>query len=270
MHVLQLKKPLAFFDLETTGLSIAHDRILEIGIIKAMPSGETITKTQRINPEIPIPLETSLIHGIYEEDIRDAPTFKMLARSLAQFLEGCDLAGYNIIKFDVPMLVEEFLRVGVEFDVENRRLVDAQKIFHLMEPRTLSAAYKFYCGKELVNAHSAEADALASYHVLNAQVALYEEKEIKDDKGNAYIPIKNDVEALHDITAHRMIDFAGRMVYNQKGVAVFNFGKYKDQPVLEVLSKDPSYFSWMQNGDFPLDTKRRLSQLMLSLSKLKK
>jgi DNA polymerase III subunit epsilon len=270
MHFLKLKKPLAFFDLETTGISISHDRIIEIGVVKAMPNGELITKTQRVHPEMPVPIESSLIHGIYDDDLKDAPTFKMVARTFTQFLDGCDLAGYNIIRFDVPMLVEEFLRVGVDFSIHGRRLVDAQKIFHLMEPRTLSAAYRFYCNREMINAHSAEADALATYHVLNAQVERYEGVEIKDDKGNVHIPIHNNVESLHDITAFRMVDLAGRMIYNAKNEIVWNFGKYKDQPVLATLEKDPGYYGWIMNGDFPQETKNRLTELKLQTSLFRK
>jgi len=263
MHILKLKKPLAFFDLETTGISISKDRIVEISIVKAMPNGETIIKTQKLNPGRLIPLESSLIHGIYDEDVKDAPNFRQVAKSLSQFLEGCDLAGYNVIKFDIPMLVEEFLRVEFDFSLTNRRLVDAQKIFHLMEPRNLSAAYKFYCKKDLENAHSAEADALATYHVLNAQIVCYEGVEIKDDKGNLYAPVKNDIDALHEITASKIIDLAGRFAYNNVGVEVFNFGKHKDKPILDVLQKEPSYYDWMMQGDFPLDTKRKLTEIKL-------
>ena len=263
MHILKLKKPLAIFDLETTGINISQDKIVEISIVKAMPNGETIIKTQKINPGRPIPLESSLIHGIYDEDVKDAPTFKQLAKSMAQFLEGCDLGGYNVIRFDIPMLVEEFLRVEVDFSLHNRKMVDSQKIFHLMEPRNLAAAYKFYCKKELENAHSAEADALATYHVLNAQVKCYEGVEIKDDKGKPYSPIKNDIDALHELTASRIIDLAGRFCYNNAGVEVFNFGKHKDKSIMEILQKEPSYYEWMMQGDFPLDTKRKLTEFKL-------
>ena len=263
MHTLKLKKPLAIFDLETTGINISQDRIIEISVVKALANGETIIKTHKINPERPIPYESSLIHGIYDEDVNDAPTFKQLAKSLAQFLEGCDLGGYNVIRFDIPMLVEEFLRVEVDFNLNHRKLVDAQKIFHLMEPRNLAAAYKFYCKKELENAHSAEADALATFHVLNAQVECYEGVEIKNDKGNMYAPVKNDMDALHEITAAKIIDLAGRFAYNNIGLEVFAFGKHKDKPIMDVLQKEPSYYDWMMQGDFPLDTKRKLTEIKL-------
>ena len=263
MHVFKLKRPLAFFDLETTGLSIVQDRIVEIAIVKAMPDGSLQSKTMKINPGRPIPLESSLIHGIYDEDVKDAPVFKTVARQIAQFLEGCDLSGYNIIKFDVPMLVEEFLRIDMDFSVENRRMIDSQKIFFLMEPRTLSAAYRFYCNEDLEKAHSAEADTMASYHVLNAQIQRYEDQAIKDDKGNFYKPIRNDIDFLHEITNQKMVDLAGRMVFNSQGVEVFNFGKHKDKPVSEVLQKEPNYYDWMMNGDFPLDTKRKLTEIRM-------
>jgi DNA polymerase-3 subunit epsilon len=266
---LKLKKPLAFFDLETTGINISHDRIVEVSVAKLHPNGEKEVKTMRLNPGKPIPLESSLIHGIYDEDVKDAPKFQQIAKSLGQFLDGCDLAGYNIVKFDVPMLVEEFLRAGVDFDLKNRNLVDAQKIFHLMEPRTLSAAYKFFCNKELIGAHGAEADTLATLEVLDAQMARYEGVEIKDDKGNVRIPVVNDMAELHKISMSNTYDLAGRMVYNAQNQIVFNFGKHKDKLVTEVFEKEASYYEWMINGDFPLDTKRKLTEIKLQSLKNK-
>jgi DNA polymerase III subunit epsilon len=263
-HSLQLRKPLAFFDLETTGISTAKDRIIDICIIKALPGGEVVSKSQRVNPGMPIPLESSLIHGIYDDDVADAPVFKSVARTLAQFLDGCDLAGFNSNRFDVPLLVEEFLRANVDFDVKNRRLVDAQRIYHLMEPRNLSAAYKFYCGKDLENAHSAEADTLATLEVLDAQIQRYNGQVCKSDSGQE-IAIQNDMDVLHSLTASRNVDLAGRIILNSKGEEVFNFGKHKDQLVLDVLKKEPSFFDWMQKGDFALDTKRRLTEIRLRM-----
>lgn len=260
---LNLRKPLAFFDIESTGINISHDRIVEISIVKAMPNGETIIKTSRINPSIPIPLESSLIHGIYDADVEGSPQFKSIAKSLAKFLEGCDLAGYNIIKFDVPLLVEEFLRAGVNFDISNRRLIDAQKIFHMMEKRTLSAAYKFYCNKELQGAHGAEADTLATYEVLQAQVEKYQGQEVSDTLGKFLGIIDNDMDTLHKITATGMVDLAGRFCLNTEGIEVFNFGKHKGKPISTVLKQEPSYYDWMMNGDFPLDTKRKLTEIKL-------
>lgn len=263
MMQLKLKTPLAFFDLETTGINIANDRIVEISIVKLLPSGERVTKTQRINPQMPIPLESSLIHGIYDDDVKDAPTFKDVAKSYATFLEGCDLAGFNILQFDVPMLVEEFLRVDMDFDPGKKKLVDAQKIFHLMEKRTLAAAYKFYCGKELVGAHNAEVDTVATLEVLLAQVEKYEGQEVTSTRGELLGKIENDVAALHQITASNMVDLAGRMVKNDAGVEVFNFGKHKGRTVEDIFSQEPSYYDWMMRGDFPLDTKKRLTEIKL-------
>ena len=260
---LNLKSPLAVFDLETTGTNIAKDRIVEVAILKIMPNGEEIAQSWRINPEMPIPSESSKIHGIYDRDIKDEPTFKMVAKVIARFLEGCDLAGYNIIKFDVPILVEEFLRTDVEFDISKKKLIDAQKIFFLMEKRTLSAAYKFYCNEELKNAHSAEADTMATYKVLMGQVARYENAEVEDMVGKKIGVIKNDMEILHQLTLRNVVDLAGRMVRNNEGVEVFNFGKHKGKSVADIFEKEPSYYDWMMKGDFPLDTKRRLTEIKL-------
>ncbi len=250
------------FDLETTGTNISQDRIVEIAMVKAMPDGSIEEKCRKLNPTIPIPLETSLIHGIYDEDIKDEPTFKQVAKSLAQFLEGCDLAGFNVLGFDVPMLVEEFLRANVDFDVENRKIVDAQKIFHLMEKRNLTAAYKFYCDKELENAHSALADTQATYHVLVAQIEKYEGQEALDNLGKKLDTIENDMGILHNLTTTNRVDLAGRIIMKE-GVETFNFGKHRGKPVLETLQKEPSFYDWMMKGDFPLDTKRRLTQIKL-------
>lgn len=264
-HTLKLKKPVAFIDLETTGVNVVRDRIVELCIAKAKIDGTVEVKTKLINPEIPIPLESSLIHGIYDEDVKDAPSFKQIAKSLSQFLEGCDLAGFNSNRFDVPMLVEEFLRVDADFDVKNRRLIDAQRIFHLMEPRTLGAAYKFYCNKSLENAHSAEADTLATLEVLCGQVERYEGVKIKNDKGEEYEPVKNDMEVLHQLTSANIVDFAQRMTLNNKGEVCFNFGKHNGKPVKTVLKQEPQYYDWMINGDFPLDTKRKLTEIKLKM-----
>lgn len=259
---LNLKRPLAFFDLETTGVNVASDRIVEICILKAMPDGGEEVKTMRLNPGKPIPLESSLIHGIYDEDIKDAPSFKEVGQELAEFLEDCDLAGYNSNKFDIPVLLEEFLRAGIPFDLDNRHFVDVQNIFHQMEQRTLRAAYQFYCGKSIENAHSAEADIRATYEVLLAQIERYQETEFEDKKGNKSIPVKNDVEALHRFTnLQKPVDFAGRIVYDDNGIEVFNFGKHKGKCVEEVFHAEPSYYSWMQQGDFPLYTKRCLEKI---------
>lgn len=259
---LNLKNPLVVFDLETTGTNISQDRIVEIAMIKVMPDGSIEEKDRRLNPTIPIPIESSLIHGIYDEDVKDEPTFKQVARSLAQFLEGCDLSGFNVLGFDVPMLVEEFLRANVDFEVENRKIVDAQKIFHLMEKRNLTAAYKFYCNKDLENAHSALADTQATYEVLVSQIEKYEGQEAFDNLGNKLADIKNDMGVLHGLTTSDRVDLAGRMVYKD-GVEVFNFGKHRGKVVTDVLQQEPSFYDWIMKGDFPLDTKRKLTQIKL-------
>jgi DNA polymerase III subunit epsilon len=265
-HQLKLKRPLACIDLETTGINISKDRIVEICIAKAHVDGSVEVKTKRLNPGMPIPLESSLIHGIYDEDVADKPMFKQVAKSLSDFLEGCDIAGFNSNRFDIPMLVEEFLRVDNDhFDLANRHFVDAQKIFHLMEPRTLVAAYKYYCGKSLENAHSAEADTLATLAVINEQVKMYEGVTLNDSKGVPYEPVKNDMEVLHQLSSKNMIDFAQRMILSDKGIPLFNFGKNAGKPVVEVLKREPQYYAWIMDNDFPLDTKRKLTEIRLSM-----
>jgi DNA polymerase-3 subunit epsilon len=260
---LNLNNPLAFFDLEATGTNTTHDRIVEIAIIKVMPSGEQQTFDKRINPEKPIPLEASLIHGIYDNDVKDAPSFKMIAKELVYFLQGCDLAGFNVLRFDIPMLMESFLRAGTDFKIEHRKIVDAQKIFHLMEKRNLAAAYQFYCHKKLVGAHSAMVDTEATLAVLEAQIAHYENQPVTDHTGRTLGVIENNVTKLHALTATSMLDLAGRMVYDTHGTAVFNFGKHKGKSIVQVLQKEPSYYDWIMQGDFPLDTKRKLTQIKL-------
>lgn len=248
---LKLKRPIVFFDLETTGTDVAKDRIVEISILKLHPDGKKEIKTRRVNPEIPIPPATTEIHGISDEDVKDEPTFAALAKSLAQFIGNSDLAGYNSNKFDVPLLVEEFLRVDVDFDLESRKLVDVQNIFHKMEQRTLVAAYKFYCGKDLVDAHSAEADIKATYEVLESQIERYEELE-------------NNIDFLSEFSKrNNTADLMGRIVFNEDNVEVFNFGKHRGKPVSEILEKDPSYYNWMMKGDFPLYTKKVLTAIKL-------
>ena len=248
---LNLRNPLVFFDLETTGIDIAKDRIVEISMVKVMPNGEEIVKTRRINPGMPIPPESTAIDGITDEDVKDCPKFKEIAKSLAAQIEGCDLAGFNSNRFDIPMLAEEFLRAGVDVDLNRRKFIDVQTIFHKMEQRNLTAAYKFYCNKDLVNAHSAEADTMATYEVLKAQLDRYPELE-------------NDVNFLSKYSSFtNNVDFAGRMVYNEKGQEVINFGKYKGRLVEEVLKSDPSYYAWIMNGDFPLNTKKMLTEIRL-------
>jgi DNA polymerase-3 subunit epsilon len=259
---LNLKRPLAFFDLEATGINIGIDRIVEISVIKLHPDGSEEVRTWRINPGIPIPIESSMIHGIYDEHIKDEPYFKDIATLVAEFIAESDLAGYNSNKFDIPMLMEEFLRADVLFDLDNRHFVDVQNIFHQMEQRTLKAAYQFYCDKQIENAHSAEADTRATMEVLHAQVARYENMDWEDKKGNRSKPVTNDIEALHKFTnLSKPVDFAGRMVFNDAGQETFNFGKHKGKPVEDVLKIEPSYYSWMMQGDFPLYTKRKLEEI---------
>jgi DNA polymerase III subunit epsilon len=262
---LNLKKPLAFFDLEATGTNIIHDRIVEIAVITVMPGGEQLTFFKRINPEKAIPKEASLLHGIYDNDIKDAPSFQMIAKELVKFLQGCDLAGFNILRFDIPMLTESFLRAGVDFKMENRKVIDAQRIFHLMEKRNLTAAYQFYCHKALKGAHSAMADTEATLAVLEAQIAHYENQPVQDHVGHTLGIIENDVTKLHELLSTPMVDFAGRMAYDPQGKVVFNFGKHKGKSVVQVLKQEPSYYHWIMKGDFALDTKRKLTQIKLQV-----
>lgn len=252
---LKLTRPIVFFDLETTGLDFVKDRIVEVSILKIFPDGSEEATTRKVNPGIPIPPESTAIHGISDEDVKDAPFFRQIAKSLAAKLTGCDLAGYNSAKFDIPMLGEEFARADVDIDLSSFRHIDVQNIFHKMERRTLEAALQFYCGKELIDAHSAEADTRATYEVLQAQIERYGEA------------LKNDIQFLADFSTNsRNVDLAGRIVYNEKNVPTINFGKYKGRAVLDVLASDPGYYGWIMQGDFPLDTKRQFTRIKLSSS----
>lgn len=263
---LHLRNPIVFLDLETTGVNIVTDRIVEIALVKVNVDGSEEEKLMRINPEMPIPIEASLIHGIYDEDVKDAPTFKEVAKTLAQFLEGCDLAGFNSNRFDIPLLAEEFLRADVDLDLKKRRFIDVQAIFHKMEKRTLSAAYQFYCNKELTDAHSAMADTKATYEVLQAQLDKYRGVEYEDNKGAKSTPIVNDIEKLSEFSSYdRNVDFVGRIVYDDNDIPVFNFGKNKGIPVEQVLEEQPGYFGWILNSEFPLYTKKVLTQLKLKM-----
>ena len=250
---LKLKRPIIFFDLETTGVDISNDRIVEISMVKVGVDGEKVVKTRRINPEMHIPEEATAVHGISDEDVKDEPTFRQIAKSLAAFIEGCDFGGFNSNRFDLPMLVEEFLRAEVDVNFDNRKFVDVQTIFHRKEQRTLVAAYKFYCDKDLENAHSAEADTMATYEVLESQIERYGD-------------IGSTVEELAEFSSHGpMVDFAGRLSLNDKGEEIFTFGKYKGRAVAEVFAKDPSYYSWIMNGDFPLYTKKKITEIRLRM-----
>lgn len=266
---LNLKKPIIFFDLETTGTNILHDRIVEICCTKVHPNGKEESKCRRLNPEMPIPPEATAVHHITDDDVKDMPTFRQVANSMKQFFEGCDLAGFNSNKFDVPMLIEEFHRVGIDLDLSKCKLVDVQNIYHKLEPRTLVAAYKYYCHKDLeeginveghdVKAHSALADVTATYEVLKAQLDKYPDI------------LNNDIGELAEFSKRgNVVDFAGRMAYNDNGEIIFNFGKYKGRTVFDVFSQDPSYYDWMQRGDFSFDTKHKLTQLYLEFKQSRK
>ncbi|MCL3780411.1 3'-5' exonuclease [Prolixibacteraceae bacterium JC049] len=262
---LKLNNPLVFLDLETTGINIASDRIVEIALIKVNVDGSEEEKVMRINPEMPIPEQSSQIHGIYDEDVKDCPTFKEVGKQLAQFIEGCDLAGFNSNRFDIPLLAEEFMRADVDIDMKKRKFVDVQSIFHKMEKRTLTAALRFYCDQELTDAHSAMADTRATLDVLKAQLDRYENVEVEEN-GKKTTPIVNDVNALSDFsTFDRNVDFLGRIVYDENGVEVFNFGKNKGVPVAKVLKEQPGYYGWMMQGDFPLYTKKVLTAIRLRM-----
>ncbi|ALM21920.1 DNA polymerase III subunit epsilon [Nonlabens sp. MIC269] len=248
---LQLHRPICFFDLETTGVNISKDRIVEISIHKIFPDGEEKTYTYRVNPTIPIPPATTAVHGISDEMVKDEPTFEQLAHEINNIIKDSDLAGYNSNRFDIPLLAEEMLRAGVDFDMGKRHAVDVQNIFHKMEQRTLVAAYKFYCNKDLTDAHSAEADTIATYEVLKGQLDKYPELE-------------NNIKYLSEFSTQRKsVDFAGMIVYNKEGEECFNFGKHRGKKVVDVLNQEPGYYSWIQNADFPLYTKKVLTAIKL-------
>jgi len=250
--MLNLTRPIAFIDLETTGVSLSSDRIVEIAIIKILPDGTRQVKRKLINPGMPIPKESSDIHGITDEMVKDAVTFKQAGNEIKMFIENCDLGGYNSNRFDIPMLMEEFLRAGLDVDLSTRKMVDVQHIFYTMEPRTLTAAYKFFCEKELVNAHSAEADVDATIEVLMAQLKRYSN-------------LGNSVESILGVIGEdKIVDYARRFGFNDKGVEVFNFGKHKGRPVRDVLKAEPQYYDWMMRGDFPLHTKQKLTEILNS------
>lgn len=250
---LNLKKPIIFFDLETTGINITKDRIVEISIIKVMPSGEEIEKTRRINPEMPIPAEATAVHHITDEDVAQCPSFKMVAKDLARIFTGCDIAGFNSNRFDIPMLDQEFQRAGVKFDFSKPRFIDVQTIFHKKEQRNLIAAYKFYCGKNLEDAHSANADTRATYEVLKAQLDRYDD-------------LPNDMEKLSEFSSqNRNVDLMGRLIFNDNRKEVINFGKYKGRLAEEVLRQDPGYYSWILKGDFSQNTKDAFTTIKLRL-----
>ena len=262
--MLELTKPLVFIDLETTGVNPASDRIIDMAALKANVNGTTETKTWRVNPGIPIPEATTKIHGIKNEDVADAPLFTTVAPQILDFIGTADLGGYNSTRFDIPLLIEEFMRADFDFDLKNRKLIDAQHIFYMMEPRTLGAAYKFYCGEKLENAHSALADITATYKVFLAQIEKYKGVEIETKEGKLITPIHNNINTLATyISDNKSVDLVGRIVLNEKGIEVFNFGKYKDKSIEEVFKKEPSYYHWMMQGDFTHYTKKIITQIML-------
>jgi DNA polymerase-3 subunit epsilon len=246
---LSLSRPICFIDLETTGINVSTDRIVEIAIVKIGVDGSKQVKRRLVNPEMPIPKDSSDVHGITDDMVKDAPSFKAMANEIKQFMEGSDLGGYNSNRFDVPMLNEEFLRAGISVDIESRKLLDVQKVFHKMEQRTLSAAYQFYCHKTLEDAHTAEADATATWEVLEAQIERYPQ-------------IGNTVESIVKFTGdEEIVDFARRLVF-ENGVIVFNFGKHKGKSVVQVLKDEPQYYDWMMKGDFALHTKQKLTEIL--------
>lgn len=262
--MLELTKPLIFFDLETTGANPASDRIIEIALIKINIDGSRESRSWRVNPGMPIPKSSTDIHHITDEDVKDCPDFKTLAPQILEFIGNADLGGYNSTRFDVPVLIEECIRNGFDFDLKNRKLVDAQHIFYMMEPRTLTAAYKFYCGKKLEGAHSAETDVQATLDVFLAQVEKYKDVEIENKKGETVKPIHANINTLsYHISDNQSVDLVGRIVMNEHGIEVFNFGKYKDKPVHEVFKKEPAYYHWMMKGDFTHYTKKIITQIML-------
>lgn len=249
---LILNKPLVIFDLETTGISTSKDRIVEIFMIKILPNGERIDYYSRFNPEMPISPQATAVHGISNEDVKDEPTFKEKSTEIFQFIYQCDFAGFNSNKFDFPMLVEELYRSEIDFDISKCKFIDAQRIFHIMEPRNLAAAYKFYCNESLENAHSAKADTEATWNIIQAQLGKYENLE-------------NNIDYLHKFSGQsNLVDLAGRLIYNEKQQVIFNFGKHKGKTFDTVMKEDPSYYEWMMKGEFALQTKKVITQLRLN------
>ncbi len=265
---LNLNKPLAIFDLETTGTNIISDRIIEIYILKIMPDGTEKTKHDLLNPTIPISPQASKVNNIWDKDVKDKPTFKEVSQSYYQFLENCDLVGFNSNKFDIPLLITEFERAGLQFDTKHRKCVDVQNIFHKMEPRNLSAAYKFYCNQELINAHSAEADVVATYKILLGQIEKYENVEYIDKNGEKSCPVVNDISALSKFSNYnRSVDINGQIILDDNNDEIFNFGKYKGRKVEEVLLKEHNYYDWLMKADFPLSTKNIFTAIKIRSAK---
>lgn len=258
---LNLSNPLVILDLETTGLNLINDRIVEIACIKIMPNGEQTTFHKIVNPEMEIPLEASLLHGIYDKDVKEQPNFAQIAKELLLFLNGADIAGYNLLRFDIPILVENFWRVRINFEVKQRKIIDVQKIFVMMEKRNLKSAYKFYCQKELTGGHHALIDAQATLEILQEQIKMYENQSATDNFENVVGIIRNDVKSLHDLTIGNSADLSSNIVYNEKNLPILNFGKHKGKLVTEVLESDPYYIDWIKRTNFPRDTKRKLCEI---------
>lgn len=260
---IKLDRPLVFFDLETTGLNISKDRIIEISLLKIMENGTEISKTYLVNPEMEISEDAFSVHGISNEDLLDAPVFAAIAPEIEQFLKNCDLAGYNSNKFDIPLLMEEFLRVNIDFDLRDVRFIDVQNIFHKMEPRTLAAAHKFYCKTEMENSHQAEADTRATYNVLKGQLDAYNGVQYEDKKTGKTIEFSNNIKMLSDFsTENRNVDFAGQIILNENDEEIFNFGKHKGKSVRDIFTKEPPYYDWMIKSDFPLYTKKVITRIL--------
>jgi len=263
---ISLNRPLVFFDVETTGLNVGKDKIVELALLKIYPDGREEEKVWRINPEFPVSKEAEAVHGISNKDLENEPVFSEIADEILDFLENCDLAGYNSNKFDLPLLIEEFLRIGKDFDLRDRMCIDVQNIFHKMEPRNLSAAYRFYCFKELTDAHQALADSRATFEILKGQLAKYEGEIHQDTKTGKVTKLENNVKLLSEFSReHRTVDFAGHIVFDEKDEEVFNFGKYKGVPVKKVFTIEPPYYDWMMKADFPLYTKKIITKIYRDL-----
>ncbi|HPE39655.1 MAG TPA: 3'-5' exonuclease [Bacteroidales bacterium] len=259
---IKLERPLVFFDLETTGLNIGKDRIIEISLLKILVDGTEISKTYKVNPEIPITEEAFAVHGVSNEDIKNAPLFKTIAHEIAEFMKDCDLAGYNSNKFDIPLLIEEFLRVDIDFDLRGVRFIDVQNIFHKMEPRTLAAAHKFYCKSEIENPHQAEADTRATFNVLKGQIEVYKGTEYVDKKTGIKTLFSNDVKMLSEISSdNRNVDFVGQIILDENDQEIFNFGKHKGKFVRQIFAKEPAYYDWMMKADFSRYTKKVITRI---------
>ncbi len=257
---MKINKPLVFFDIESTGLDITKDKIIEITILKLSISGRKNTFTFRINPEIPIPSENSKIHGIYDKDVKNSPSFKKVGNKIKKLLYKCDLVGFNILKFDLPILIEEFKNNKISFSINNINIIDVQKLYHLMEKRNLSSAYKFYCNKTLKNSHSSFSDTMATYEIFLNQLKKYDNQEVFDLKGNKMGKISKNLNKINNTLNNNMIDLEGRFIMDNED-PVFNFGKYKGKKIKEILKKNPGYFNWIIKGKFSNDTKENLKKI---------